>query len=120
MLSGRDLKLMRKAQAEALPDLVSIKRAVRQDDGFGGYPTVAEETVAVNVPARITEAQMMNFPGQAAREFLVEKWTIRLPWGTDLRDEDIVEDAAGRRFKVENVKARNWDTAVSASMEVYK
>lgn len=120
MLTERDLKLMRGVQAEALPDLVTIKRTIRQDDGFGGWDATAEATVAVNVPARITEAQTQAFPGQAARELLVEKWTIRLPWGTDLRDEDIVEDSAGRRFKVENVKARNWDTAVSAMMEVIK
>lgn len=119
MFSRRDLRLMRRTQANALPDRVTIHRQIANADGFGGW-TPSDDPIATNVPARITEAQMLNFPGQGSREILVEKWTIRLPWGTDLRDGDIIEDTAGNRYEVDNVKARNWDTTVSAALKVVK
>lgn len=110
---------MRSTQTEALPELVTIKRMVVASDGFGGYAESSLTTVASDVPARITEAQLQTMPGQAARDLLIEKWTLRLPHGTDLQDEDLVIWGA-TTFKVENVKGRSWDTAVTATAEVVR
>jgi hypothetical protein len=102
-----------------MPESVTIKRRALTSDGFGGATTGTPSTVASAVPARITQAQVQVMGGQAGRALLLEKWTVRMPVGTDLQDEDFIIWGT-ITLQVEDVKARTWDTCVSAMAEVVK
>lgn len=118
---------MRQTQGEAFPDRVTIRRVQRVSDGFGGFKGEGEPViVAEGVPARIAESQLQVMPGQAARDVAIEKWSVRVPVGTDIRDDDLVDwftlsggayVDTGFTFKVENLKSRSWQTAISATAE---
>lgn len=114
-----ELERMRETQELALEDTVTIKRRVLTSDGFGGSTTQAPVTVAENIPARVTQAQVQNMGGQAARDLLLEKWTVRLPVGTSVEEEDYIHwgDIV---IQVEDVKPRTYNTAVSIMGEVVK
>ena len=119
MLPAYELAQMRAVQVEAMPDLVTIKRRALTSDGFGGGTTGTPTTVASNVPARITQAQVQAMGGQFGRTLELEKWTVRVPFGTDLKDEDFVIWGA-ITLQVEDVKDRSWETCISAQAEVVK
>lgn len=119
MFTAHELTEMRAVQERAMPETVTIERRNLSSDGFGGVVDGARSTVASNVPARITQAQVQVMYGQVARDLQVEKWTIRVPYGTDLQDEDFVIWGS-TVFQVEDVKSRGWMTTVSASAEVLK
>lgn len=118
-MSDYELGQMRATQESAMPEVVTIKRRAITSDGFGGSTTGTPTTVASNVPARITQAQVQTMGGQAARDLLLEKWTVRMPTGTDLQDEDFVVWGS-LTLQVEDVKNRTWETCVSAMGEVVK
>jgi hypothetical protein len=117
--SAYEMAQLRATQEAAFPERVTVKRRRLSSDGFGGVKTETPVVVAMEVPARITQAQVQDMGGQAARGLLLEKWTIRVPHGTDLRDEDYVE-WGDLTIQVEDVKHRSYETAVSAMGEVVK
>ena len=119
MFTDYTLTRMRETQNEAMPERVTIKRPSNVDDGFGGVNVSTPTTVATDVPCRITEAQMQTMYGQVARDLEVEKYTVRFPIGTDIQDEDLVEWGS-MTLKVENVKARSFQTVISGMAEVLK
>lgn len=120
MLTAAELASMRAQQTAAMPELVTIKRRVLATDGFGGYEQASLTTVATDVPARITPAQVMTMGGQGDRALELEKWIIRVPYGTDLQDRDLIEWGT-QEIKVEEVKSpRSFATNVSATGEVVK
>lgn len=118
-MSDYELTQMRTTQDDAMPELITIKRRVLTSDGFGGASTGVPTTVATNVPARIAQAQVQMMGGQLGRTLELEKWTVRVPFGTDLQDEDFVIWGT-MTLQVEDVKDRSWETCVSAAAEVVK
>ena len=114
-----ELTQMRATQTAAMPERVTIKRPVLETDTFGGVNRVTPVVIAEDVPARITQAQVQVTLGQAGRALGLEKWTIRMPYGTTLADEDLVE-WGGHTLTVEDVKARDWATTLSAKAEIVK
>lgn len=118
-MSDYELGQLRATQESVMPELVTIERKSIVSDGFGGATTQANTTVATNVPARITQAQVIPMAGQAARTLELEQWTIRVPHGTDLQDEDYVIWGSFTLI-VEDVKDRFWNTCVTASAEIVK
>ena len=123
-MSDYELTQMRATQESAAPELVTIKRRALTDDGFGGATTGTPTTVATDVPARITQAQVQVMGGQASRSVLLEKWNIRLMYTDagdrpDLQDEDFIVWGS-KTLQVDDVKDRTWETCVSAMGEVVK
>lgn len=118
-LSDYELAQMRATQDSAMPERVTIKRRAITSDGFGGATTGTPTTVATDVPARITQAQVQVMYGQAARDLQLEKWTVRVPVGTDLQEEDFIVWGS-LTLQVEDVKPRTWETVISAQAEVVK
>jgi len=116
---GFELERLRVSQDSAMPELVTIKRRVTSSDGFGGIRTDTPLTIATDVPARITQAQVQIMYGQASRALELEKWSVRVPHGTNLQDEDFVI-WGDLTLQVEDVKDRSWDTCVSARAEIVK
>jgi hypothetical protein len=102
-----------------MPESVTINRRTLVSDGFGGYQDAALVTVAEDVPARLTEAQTQAMPGQLDRALLIDKWTVRMPYGTDLQEEDLIV-WGDKTLVVETVKERSWDSAVTAVAEVVR
>jgi hypothetical protein len=60
--------------------------------------------------------------GQADRGLELEKWTVRLPWGTDVQDGDVLEWAKEDiQLQVEDAKtSKTRGTAVTCSAEKVK
>lgn len=120
MFSSDDLAGMRATQTSAMPDLGVLKRRVMESDGFGGHTTASLTTVASNVPCRVTPAQVQAMGGQADRALELEKYTLRFPYGTDVRDRDLFV-WEGQTIEIEDVKApRSYGTVVTASGERVK
>lgn len=120
MFNEQDLEDMRAAQDEAMPESVEIQRRTVVADGFGGNGTAAWLTRALAVPARITPSQVMAMGGQGDRSLELEKWNVRMPYGTDLLDGDRVL-WGDQTIKVEEVKSpRSYATNVSAIGEIVK
>lgn len=122
MFSDYELSEMRDEQELGMPELVTIKRAVKTSDGFGGYNTTSYTTVATDVPARITPSQELVAGGQADRQLQLGRWSLRVPYGTDLQERDQVEwTAQSMTIEIEQVKSpRSYHTAISAIGEVIK
>ena len=121
MLSDRELRAIRKEQEEWLPDTVTIQRATRSSDGFGGHGDAVWADVASDVPARITKAQTLDMGGQAGRKIEIEKWTVRLPHGTEVREFDrIVWTTEGLTIRVDEIKHGSYRSVVSVAGELVK
>ena len=107
-------------EGEGMPDTCVIKRRVMASDGFGGHTQASLTTVASDVPCRITPSQVMVAGGQADRKLELEKWSVRVPYGTDIQDRDLIEWQSVT-IQVEEVKSpRSYSTAISAIGEVVK
>ena len=119
MLTDRELRLIREEQVRHMPDTVSIERRTNSDDGFGGRKETTYSVVASGIAARVTQAQTLDLGGQGGRKIEVEKWTIRMPYGTDCREHDRVvwDDIV---IRVDEVKDRTNETAVSVAGERVK
>ena len=103
-----------------MPDTASIYRRVLVDDGFGGVNQTGVVKASGPHPARFAQAQVIQTPA-LARDLEVETWTVRFPWGTDLRDEDLVLwHETGIVVRVTDLKPRSFQTATSAAGEVIK
>ena len=90
MIPLRELDAIRAVQEEAMPDLVDIQRRTNSDDGFGGRQNTTWATVATGVPARVSKAQTLDLGGQGGRKVELEKWLVRVPHATDIREGDRV------------------------------
>jgi hypothetical protein len=120
MFTEEQLAKMQETQTSAMPERVIIERATIKSDGFGGHSVDQWEEVAVNVPARINPAQVLAMGGQGGRMLELEKWNIRMPHGTDLRDKDRILWGT-QSIHVEEVKTpRSFATNVSAIGEIVK
>jgi hypothetical protein len=120
MLSDNELASMRATQEEAMPERVTIERRTVKTNGLGGTSTNAWVVQATRVPARITPAQVQMIGGQGDRMLELEKWNLRFPHGTDLRDLDRVLWGT-QIIGVEEVKSpRSFATNVSAVGEIVK
>ena len=102
-----------------MPERVTIRRTQQVSDGFGGWSEGTPTDVATNVPARIREAQMMSIRGQAHRELQVQRWTVRVPHGTDLQDGDHIVWGTVT-IAVDDVKLRSYQTALTVQGETIK
>lgn len=120
MFSVQDLEDMKATQEEAMPELVTIQRSTIKSNGLGGHSVDGWQDRAVNVPARITPSQVLNMGGQGDRNLELEKWNIRMPYGTDLQDKDRIL-WGDQTIGVEEVKTpRSFATNVSAIGEIVK
>ena len=123
MLDDWQMMSMQSTQEEALPDKVDIYRIVRIDDGFGGTGTQAAELVSDDVPCRATPAQTQMLGGQADRQLELEKWTVRVPVGQDIQDDDIlvITTQGDEQLQVESAKhPKSWETVRTAMCEVVR
>lgn len=122
MLDAFQLQSMQDTQEASFPDRVRISRIVRTADGKGGFTTGTNSVIHDEVPASITPAQQLAMGGQADRSLEVEKWTVRMPWGTTVQDGDLiywnVEDIS---LQVEDAKvSKTRGTAVTCMAEKVK
>ena len=122
MLDAFQLQSMQDTQEASFPDRVRISRIVRTADGKGGFATGTPSIIHDEVPASITPAQQLAMGGQADRSLEVEKWTVRMPWGTTVQDGDLiywnVEDIS---LQVEDAKvSKTRGTAVTCMAEKVK
>lgn len=112
---------MRTEQETYMPELVDIVRRVLTDDGFGGYDETSTTTVATNVPARIIQGHTFTTLGQMSRDVELAQWTVRVPIGTDVKDEDtVVCSARGVQFRVTDIKPKSFDTVMTLACEFVK
>ena len=112
--TDRELRQMANEQEQWLPELVTIERRSLTDDNFGGVTSGARTVVQSNVPARITQAQVFDLGGQLARQLDIEQWTVRVPLGTDVKDEDyVVWGSRGITIQVSDLKSRSHETVIS-------
>ena len=119
MLTDRELRLMREEQEKAMPDIVDVLRRQNSDDGFGGRKDLVWNEVAVDVPARVTQAQTLDLGGQAGRKIEVEKWTVRFVFGQDVREHDHIR-YGDITIRVDEVKDGSWKTATTVQGERVK
>lgn len=105
MLSDEDLRQMRATQHDALPDKVTIKRTVFEDDGFGGTAIASEKTIATDVPCRMFPGQMEEVLGQMARQQERNVYTFRFKKDAPVQDKDVLVDGDGETYKVERIKS---------------
>ena len=110
---------MRETQEDAFPDRVTIKRRVMADDGFGGFAQESLKVIGSDIPARVTQAQVQAFGQGLGRDLDIEKWTIRMPHGTPVKDSDWVY-WGDYIIEVETIKPRSYATAVSIQGERIK
>lgn len=121
MFSDEDLRLMRETQEGALPDEVTIKRNVREDDGFGGATVDSVTTVATDVPARFFPGTAETVLGQVSREIERNVFTFRFARDVDVQDKDIlVLQSDQSEYKVEIIKSpRSWQHLKTVQAETY-
>ena len=119
MLTDRELSLMRAEQEKLMPETVIVERVTATDDGFGGTKDDVWAVVASGVPARITQAQTLDMGGQAGRKIEVEKWTVRVPFGTDIQERDRILWGAVI-IRVDEVKLGSHKTALTVAGERVK
>ena len=107
-LSEADLAYTRSQASSALPDIVTIERLTRIDDGAGGQ-TNRWDQVYTDVPARLAERSGRDGI-MAARESVEAAWTLTLPYNQEIAEADrVVHD--GLTYEVVWVnKGRSWDT----------
>lgn len=113
-LTDRELRLMSETQGTHLPEVVDILRMLTADDGFGGQTKHEPTVVLSDIPARVTQAQTQALGGEAARDIEVEAWTVRLPLGTDIRENDYVQ-WGDIRIQADEIKDRTYETVLSIS-----
>ena len=119
MLTDREIRQMRDVQNATMPDVVDIERRTNVDDGFGGRKDKTWQTIASDMPARVTKAQTINMGGQAARGIEVENWTVRLPYGADCQEHDRIK-YQGIYISADEVKLGSWKTVLTVAGEKVK
>lgn len=119
LFTGRELDEMRKAQETAMPNTATVQRRSNSDDGFGGRTGTTWTDVYVDQKCRITMAQTLDLGGQGGRKIELEKWTVRFPFGLDVREHDrvIFGDIT---ISVDEVKVVSFETVLSVAGEQAK
>ena len=103
---------MSQTQEAHFPEVVDILRMVTSSDGFGGQTKHEPEVVLSDVPARVTQAQTQAMGGEAARDIEVEAWTVRLPIGTAIQENDYVQ-WGDIRIQADEIKDRSYETVTT-------
>lgn len=122
MIDAWQIHSMRQQQVDSFPDQADVYRLTRTSDGKGGYSAAVRVLIAEGVPASWTPAQQLQSGGQADRNLEIAKWTVRLPWDTDVQDNDLLhwynEDVW---VQVEDAKwSKTRGTAVTCMAETVK
>lgn len=110
---------MRETQFEAMDEVVEIQRRTNTDDGFGGTKNDVWAAVVSDIPARVTQAQTLDMGGQASRMLEIEKWTVRLPYGTDCQEHDRIV-WGDTTISADEVKLGQWKTVLTVAGEKVK
>lgn len=110
---------MADTQESFFPELVDILRRQTADDGFGGATKYDLIEIDTGVPARVTQAQTQALGGEAARDIEVEAWTVRLPLGRTILENDYVR-WGDILIQADEVKTRSYETAITVSGKVVK
>lgn len=110
MLSAEDLAGMREQQEEAQPDTAVISRPVRTSDSAGGFTTSLTTVATVDCRLVRTRAQEVL---AGNREVTYTDWTITLPYGTDVRPDDVITINA-QTYQVIATRVGSWNTALRA------
>lgn len=118
-LTNRELRLMSQAQETHFPEVVDILRMVTASDGFGGQTKHEPAVHLMDIPARVTQAQVQALGGEAARDIEVEAWTVRLPLGTDIRENDYIQ-WGDHRLQADEVKDRTYETVLTVAAKKVK
>lgn len=121
MLSDADLEGMRATQEVALPDLCDIAReSGGSTSTIGSQISGAHAPIAANVPCRVTPAQMYVTLGERAQPLDIDRYTIRLPLGTDIKKRDQVTiQGSGLMLEVERVRSpRSWETVLTIEADI--
>lgn len=118
-MTDREIALLSELQEDFMPELVNILRQNATSDGFGGHNKNDPDLILTNVPARVTQAQTQALGGEAARDIEVEFWTVRLPLGTAILENDYI-DWGSIRIQADEVKSRTWETVITVSGKVVK
>ena len=120
MLTDAELASMRSTQESAFPDTVDIYRQVFTDDLFGGVESVEVVKVSGPLATRIVQAQVIETPG-IGRDLEKEVWIVRLPFGVNILDGDIVHWLeTGLIIRVVDRADRSYGTALTVKGERVK
>lgn len=114
MITDREIRLLTETQEDFFPDIVDVLRQSAADDGFGGAKKYAPVPVYSDIPARVTQAQTQAMGGEAARDIEVEAWTVRLPKGLDVRENDYIQ-WGDIRIQADEIKNRSYQTVLSVA-----
>lgn len=103
-----------------MPDLLDITRLVGSTSSIGSFMSEGTVVVATNVPCRITPAQQLTSLGERSQPIDVDKYTIRMPKGTDIQKRDFVTiQGSGLKLEIEFIKLpRSWDTLITAQADI--
>jgi len=119
MIPDRELDAIRAVQESLMPDTVDVQRRTNADDGFGGRQNTTWADAVIGIPARVSKAQTLDLGGQGGRKIELEKWLVRMPFGTDVREGDRILYGA-LTIDVDEVKYGSYKTAVTISGEKSK
>jgi len=114
MITAGELAVMRLAQAGALPDTCTIRRATPGVDSIG-QPTLSWSDQVKNVACRLSQRRAVEEVA-GERVVRVTGWVLTVAHGTDLTAADRVKVGA-RTFEVVGVSTgQSWSTAVRAEL----
>lgn len=105
--TANELTRMRLTGDIALPDSCTIRRATAVSDGAGGQTQTWADvaTVACRLMPRATQPQDKL---TADKQVNISGWYITLPYGTDVREKDIIV-IGSRSFEVDKAQAHTWE-----------
>lgn len=122
MLTLNQLADMQVTQVANMPDLVDIARPQKTTSTIGSIQSAGEIVISTGTACRITPAQMLETLGQQSRPIETDKYTMRLPTGTDVKDRDslTVTTQGNLKLRVERIKEpRSYDTVITVECEVH-
>ena len=126
MFTVEDMAGMEQTQIDDMPDHGAIERQESTDDGFGGRtvgttPEDGRRVVHARVSARVIKAQTQAMGGQSSRQVELEKWLLRFPKGTDIKERDyFVWEEGGITIQIDELKPRSYSTVLSCMGERVK
>ncbi len=122
MLTASQLTDMQVTQNANLPDLVDIARPQKTASNIGSIQSDGETVISTDVACRVTPAQMLETLGQQARPIETDKYIMRLPVGTNVKDRDTltITTKGNLKLRVERVKEpRSYDTLITVECEIH-
>lgn len=107
MFSFAELAEMRAVAGQALPDTATIKRPTRTVDDAGGTSETLT-TIASGAACRVAREKPREV-SQAGKETILADWIVTLPYGTDIRADDVIE-TSGQTLRVVGLFTGSWRT----------